>query len=97
MPKRDVGMVLNYERVLVSGVKGRRRGKHHDLVAGILKDLESLPTGSAIKIPLSGTGGAILADVRSALHRATMRKRLAVETSSDEENFYVWKKHRSEA
>jgi uncharacterized membrane protein YtjA (UPF0391 family) len=43
MPKQRVSkpVMLKYERVLVAGVKGQRRGKHHDLIAGILRDLES--------------------------------------------------------
>ena len=83
---------LKYERVPASGVKGRRTGKHHQLIAGILQELETLPAGSAIKIPLAGTGGVTLAKLRSAIHRATVASRLAVETSSDAENFYIWKK-----
>lgn len=80
-----------YQRVLVVGVKGHRRGRHNDLIAGILKDLETLPEEEAIQIPLGGTDGVTLANLRSALHRATTSKGLAVETSSDQENFYVWK------
>lgn len=85
-------MAPKYQRVLISGVKGRRNGKHHDLIAGILEDLETLPVDSAIQIPLAGTDGVTLANLRSALHRATTTKGLGLETSSDRENFYVWKK-----
>ena len=80
-----------YQRVLVRGVKGHRRGKHNDLIAGILSDLETLSAEEAIQIPLAGTDGVTLANLRSALHRATTSKGLAVETSSDSDNFYVWK------
>lgn len=82
---------LNYSRVLVIDVKGHRRGKHRSLVQGILDDLLSLPSGSAIKIPLNGTSGVTVANLRSALNRATKSHKIAVETSSDSENFYVWK------
>jgi hypothetical protein len=83
--------VLNYSRVFVVDVKGHRRGKHRNLIQGILDDLETLPSGSAIKIPLAGTSGVALANLRSALHRATRSRKIGVETSSDSENFYIWK------
>ena len=82
----------NYERVLVSGVRGHRRGKHHDLIGGIVEDLTTLPPGSAIKVPLDGTSGVTLANLRSALHRAAANLKLDLETSSDDGNFYIWKK-----
>jgi hypothetical protein len=81
-----------YERVLVSKVKGHRNGKHRSLITGILKDLEALGANEAIKIPLAAADGVSLANLRSAVHRATTARKLTVETSSDKENFYIWKK-----
>ena len=80
-----------YERVILTDIRRGRRGKHHDLVAGIFQDLESLPAGSAIKIPLTEVDGTTLANLRSAVHRASTSRGLGIETLSDEENFYIWK------
>jgi hypothetical protein len=80
-----------YERVSVASLGKGRRGKHHLLVQDILHELEALPKGSAIKIPLAETEGVTLANLRSAMHRATTSRRMRVETSSDEKNFYIWK------
>lgn len=80
-----------YERVVLVNVRRNRRGKHHDLIQGIFQDLETLPSGSAIKLPLSQMDGITLANLRSAVHRASVARGLKVETLSDEENFYIWK------
>ncbi len=80
-----------YERVILSDIRRTRRGKHHDLLGGIFQDLESLPAGSAIKIPLKEPDGTTLANLRSAVHRASVSRGLGIETLSDEENFYIWK------
>jgi len=82
---------VKYERVIVADIRRNRRGKHHELVAGIFQDLESLPKGSALKIPLAEVDGTTLANLRSALHRASASRGLGIETLSDGENFYLWK------
>jgi hypothetical protein len=83
-----------YDRVVLADIRRTRRGKHHDLLGGIFQDLESLPEGSAMKIPLSEVDGATLANLRSAVHRASTARGLGVETLSDDENFYIWKTSR---
>jgi hypothetical protein len=80
-----------YERVVLTDIRRSRRGKHHDLVGGIFQDLETLPAGSAIKIPLAEVDGTTLANLRSAVHRASASRGLGIETLSDEEHFYIWK------
>jgi hypothetical protein len=82
---------LNYDRVILAEIRRSRRGKHHDLVGGIFQDLETLPAGSAIKIPLAEVDGTTLANLRSAVHRASNSLGLGIETLSDAENFYIWK------
>ena len=83
--------VLKYRRVDVAGLKKGRRGKHHDLVEGILRELKMLRSGSAMKIPFSDVGGIGLANLRSAVHRAATGEGLVIETVADQENLYVWK------
>jgi|ERR1700733_1825875 hypothetical protein len=80
-----------FEQISVASLRRGRRGKHHELVKEVLQDLETLPKGQAIKIPLTELAGVTLANLRSAIHRATTSRRLRVETSSDEHNFYLWK------
>jgi hypothetical protein len=82
---------VKYDRVILADIRRMRRGKHHDLVGGIFQDLESLPEGSAIKIPLTEVDGTTLANLRSAVHRASTSRGLGIETLSDDANFYIWK------
>jgi hypothetical protein len=87
---------LKYRRVEVASLDTTRRGKHHDLTQGIVKELETLSPGAAMEIPLADVGGIGLANLRSAVHRAATSHGLEIETLADEKNFYVWKKPKSE-
>jgi hypothetical protein len=82
---------MKYREVEIAALNKGRRGKHHDLVEGILRDLAMLSPGSAIEIPLADVGGIGLANLRSAVHRASNSQGLAIETLADERNLYVWK------
>ena len=88
---RELKRHPKYERVDLADIRRTRRGKHHDLVWGIFRDLESLPIGSAIKVPLTEVDGTTLANLRSAIHRASTSRGLGIETLSDENNLYIWK------
>lgn len=87
---------LKYRRVEISDIKKGRRGKHHDLVQGILQELRTLSAGAAMEIPLTEVGGIGLANLRSAVHRAAAADGLVIETVADEKNLYVWKTDKAE-
>jgi hypothetical protein len=82
---------LKYRRVDLSSLRKGRRGKHRDLVEGILGELEGVEPGSALEIPLADVNGIGLANLRSAVHRASNSAGLSIETLADKQNFYVWK------
>lgn len=67
-----------------------RKGKHHEIVAQLLYDIEALEVGRALKIHISELSDS-MANVRSALSRASKQRGLEIETSSDDDHFYVWK------
>lgn len=86
--------VARYRRVEVADLDRGRRGKHHELVKGILEELRTAPVGAALEIPLSEVGVG-LANLRSAVHRASASSGITIETLADESNFYVWRKDAS--
>jgi hypothetical protein len=88
---KDIPPAMKYRRVEVANLDRGRRGKHHELVQGILAELELAAPGSAIEIPLADVGGIGLPNLRSAVHRASTSQGIAIETLADEKNFYVWK------
>ena len=66
-----------------------RNGKHKKIVSMILRDLEQLKDGAAIRVPLSELGDS-KENVRSALNRATRKIKLNVATATDDDFLYVW-------
>ena len=66
-----------------------RNGKHKDIVAAILSDLEQLEAGRSLKIALSDLPDTKV-NIRSALNRATRKLGLSVATAADEKYLYVW-------
>ena len=78
-----------FQTLLQSEVPNGRRGKHKPLISVILADLDTLPPGAAIKVPL-GELKEGKARVRSALNRAVRKLGRTVATASDSEYLYVW-------
>jgi hypothetical protein len=81
-----------YRRVQVSSLDRGRRGKHYELVEGIIRELQSVESGAALEIPLDAVNGVEMANLRSAIHRGAGAAGLEIETLADDKNFYVWKK-----
>jgi len=66
-----------------------RNGKHKSIVTTILRDLEQLKPGAALKVPIKALAES-KEKVRSALNRATRKAGLKVQTASDGAFLYVW-------
>jgi hypothetical protein len=79
----------HFKTMVQSDVPQGRNGKHKQIVTTILKDLDSLKSGSAIKVPLA-TLAESKEKVRSALNRATRKSGRKVATASDASFLYVW-------
>jgi len=67
-----------------------REGKHKQFVSLLLNELHRVKPGLALKVPLSSLPST-KANIRAALNRETRKKGLAVATSSDSANLYIWK------
>jgi hypothetical protein len=87
---------FKYRQVEIASLDTTRRGKHYDLMQGIVQQLATLSPGSAMEIPLADVGGIGLANLRSAVHRSATAHGLEIETLADDKNFYVWKKRQSQ-
>jgi hypothetical protein len=81
--------LTHFKTMVQADVPQGRNGKHQLIVATILKDLDRLKGGSAIKIPLADLAQS-KEKVRSALNRATRKAGRRVATASDANFLYVW-------
>ena len=79
----------HFKTMAQTSVPQGRKGKHQQIVAIILKDLDMLKDGAAIKVPLSELAES-KEKVRSALNRATRKAGRNVATASDGSFLYVW-------
>lgn len=82
----------NYGRTRVSNLKKSRKGKHYSLLLKIMEDLRDSQSGFAVTIPLANIGGVSVLNLRSAIVRAASTEKVPVATSSDGDNFYVWRR-----
>jgi len=89
MPNRKESKSHNFGTTARVNVPTGRNGKHKSIVTDILKNLEGLAEGQALKIPLSDLPDNKV-NIRSALNRATHKLRKSVATATDEEFLYVW-------
>lgn len=79
----------HFKTMIQADVPQGRNGKHKEVVTLILKDLDGLKPGSAIKVPLVDLAES-KEKVRSALNRATRKGGRKVATASDASFLYVW-------
>jgi hypothetical protein len=80
---------MHFKTMVQTDVPQGRNGKHKLIVTAILKDLDNLQDGAAIKVPLSELEQS-KEKVRSALNRATRKAGRKVATASDTDFLYVW-------
>ena len=81
--------VSHFKTMDLGEVPRSRNGKHKAIVTLILRDLDQLKEGAALRVPLAELGDT-KQNVRSALNRATRNAKRNVATATDENFLYVW-------
>jgi hypothetical protein len=80
---------MHFKTMVRSDVPQGRNGKHKEIISVIIRDLDQLQNGAALRVPVSElTAGK--AKVRSALNRAARKAGRTVATASDANFLYVW-------
>ena len=89
MSSRAEKIPMNFKTMSQIDVPQGRNGKHKQVVTKILSDLDQLPAGVALKVPLAELAES-KENVRSALNRAINQAGRNVTTASDANFLYVW-------
>jgi len=89
MSSRPHKSPMNFKTMSQTNVPQGRNGKHKEVVSKILSDLDQVPAGIALKIPLTELEES-KEKVRAALNRAIHKGDRNVATASDTEFLYVW-------
>ena len=89
MSSRAEKIPMNFKTMSQVDVPQGRNGKHKQVVTKILSDLNQLPAGIALKVPLADLADS-KENVRSALNRAINKSGRNVATASDADCLYVW-------
>ena len=89
MARKTKNAKMNFKAMQQLDVPQGRNGKHKEIVTDILSDLDQIPAGVALKIPLADLVNG-KENVRSALNRATRKQKREVATATDENFLYVW-------
>jgi hypothetical protein len=79
----------HFKTLELGDVPRSRNGKHKVIVSMILRDLDQLKGGAALRVPLADLGST-KENVRSALNRVTRKAKRNVATATDEDFLYVW-------
>jgi hypothetical protein len=82
-------VISHFKTMDLGEVPRSRNGKHKAIVTLILRDLDQLKDGAALRVPLAELGDT-KQNVRSALNRATRNAKRNVATATDETFLYVW-------
>ena len=80
---------MNFKGMAQVDVPQGRTGKHKGIVTKVLSDLDQIPKGVALKVPLAELTHT-KEQVRAALNRATRKSGRSVATASDGTFLYVW-------
>jgi hypothetical protein len=82
-------IAAHFKTLELGDVPHSRAGKHKRIVSMILRDLDQLKAGAALRVPLAELGNT-KENVRSALNRASRNAKRNVATATDENFLYVW-------
>src|ERR1700733_3822193 len=66
-----------------------RNGKHKEIVTIIMRDLDHLKPGAALKVPIADLPDT-KENIRSALNRATRKAGHKVATATNDQFLYIW-------